>query len=167
MTVVWTSTDLTLSARVSPRRVFRRTLEVGGVKYQEPAGWRRRATSRTSQTSVATGTQKISKTGGSLKQAEAVRPELMRRVSRQAAAERGRSYFDDFWIHRGGVAFLRLAGDPSQFFSGAKCGAVHRRGAGGAMTTDVRWGGSTTRFSTGNTRHAQWGRNYQAARAWL
>ena len=44
----------------------------------------------------------------------------------------------EFWILRGGVAFLRLAGDPSQFFSGANGSAVHRRGAGGAVTTDVR-----------------------------
>jgi hypothetical protein len=65
---------------------IRRTLVVFGVKYQEPAGWRRRATSRTSRTNGATVSQKISKAGGSLKRVEAVRPELKRRASRQATA---------------------------------------------------------------------------------
>jgi hypothetical protein len=133
-----------VSARVSPRRVIRRILDILGVKCQASAGGRRRATSRTSRTSVATGTQKISKAGGSFNRAAAVRPELKRRASRQAAAGRCRSSVASIWIVDGGADFLHLAGDPSQFVFQVPSAAPgsRRRCVRWSMTTDVRWGGS-------------------------
>jgi hypothetical protein len=65
----------------------------------------------------------------------------------------------DFWIRHRCVAFLRLAGDPSQFFSVSNDGAAHPRGAGGAMTTDVL----NQAVTTGIRATHSIGRNYLAA----
>ncbi len=87
---------------------------------------------------------RISKAGGSLQRAEAVRPELKRRASRQAAAARGRSSFADFWIPHRGVDFLHMARELSHiFFSVRNGGTVHRRG---------RWRGHDDRRAVGWAR---------------
>ena len=62
------------------------------------------------------GTQKIYKTGGSLKHAEAVRPELKRRASRQAAAGRCRSKFPIFGFFVEASLFYAWRGTPRNFF---------------------------------------------------
>ncbi len=105
-----------------------------GVKCKEPAGWRRRATS---QSSRGGGCQR---TGGSPGRSD--RSSTRRRFvwSSSGGGAVPVKFFLNLDPHRG-VDFLHLAREPSQFFSVRNSGAGHRRGAGGAMTTDVRCGG--------------------------
>ncbi len=80
----------------------------------------------------------IFKAGGSFKRAEAVRPGLKRRASRQAAAARGRSRLPIFGFFIVALPFSAWRGSLANLFRVPNGSAVHRRGAAGAMTTDVR-----------------------------
>ncbi len=67
---------------------------------------------------------------GSFKRAEAVRPELKRRASRQAAGARCRSSFAYFWIVIVALTFYSWRGSPRKFVFGWQTAA---QGIGGAL----------------------------------